>query len=178
MELRYEDVPEEPVGSVATGLAIHLGPAVVYVTMLVLLGRSFATVVGGSLAIAAVYLLVVLRLERTAPCVELPEASQHEWRTGLAKVFATGIGAGGMVVVGGWALLSLVSPIAGHTTSWSAIAVAVLLTDYAYYWTHREFGHGTLFSIWDRVHGTYYEQWQLNANDLAKHRIALPVRAL
>ena len=284
MELRHDDlshVPPEPDGSVALGLAVHLGPALAYVALVAGAGRSWATVVGGCLAIAFVNLLVVLHLERTRPCVALPSASRGEWRRGLSLVFATGVGAGGLVVAGGWALLS---PLSRGETSWWAIAAAVLLTDYAYYWSHRGLGHGAgrdrltrwfrrhhaqhhgvsqldflrgnvssfwdtavsgfqlplvllsavlgldllstltayalvlmlqathhlnhtlrlgvarwlfmdnhahklhhcrrgrlvnhgaLFSVWDRLHGTYFEAWHLNANHLAKHRVALPIR--
>ena len=36
--------------------------------------------------------------------------------------------------------------------------------------------HGALFSIWDRVHGMFYEDWNLSSNYMAKERIALPMR--
>lgn len=36
--------------------------------------------------------------------------------------------------------------------------------------------HGALFSMWDRIHGTYFEDPTLSSNYMAKHRIPIPVR--
>jgi len=38
--------------------------------------------------------------------------------------------------------------------------------------------HAALFSIWDRLFGTYYEDWRLSSNYMSKHHIALPLRPL
>jgi len=36
--------------------------------------------------------------------------------------------------------------------------------------------HAALFSIWDRLFGTYYEDWRLSSNFMSKHHVALPLR--
>lgn len=36
--------------------------------------------------------------------------------------------------------------------------------------------HGALFSIWDRLGGTYYENWELSSNYLHANDIALPIK--
>jgi sterol desaturase/sphingolipid hydroxylase (fatty acid hydroxylase superfamily) len=36
--------------------------------------------------------------------------------------------------------------------------------------------HGALFTLWDRLGGTYFEDWRLRANHLQRHRIPLPIR--
>ncbi|MCP4124401.1 MAG: sterol desaturase family protein [Bacteroidetes bacterium] len=38
--------------------------------------------------------------------------------------------------------------------------------------------HGALFSIWDRVFGTYYEDWSVSSNYMHFHGISLPIRKL
>jgi sterol desaturase/sphingolipid hydroxylase (fatty acid hydroxylase superfamily) len=38
--------------------------------------------------------------------------------------------------------------------------------------------HAAAFSIYDRLWGTYYEDWNLNANYLHHHRIALPIKRI
>jgi len=35
--------------------------------------------------------------------------------------------------------------------------------------------HGAMFSLWDRAHGTYFEDWSLNANHLHRSGVTLPV---
>jgi sterol desaturase/sphingolipid hydroxylase (fatty acid hydroxylase superfamily) len=36
--------------------------------------------------------------------------------------------------------------------------------------------HAAAFSIWDRIWGTYYEDWEISANYLHHHRISLPIK--
>ena len=38
----------------------------------------------------------------------------------------------------------------------------------------RRINHAAMFSLWDRLGGTYYEDWDLNANYLAKAGLPLP----
>ena len=35
---------------------------------------------------------------------------------------------------------------------------------------------GAMFSVWDQLHGTYFEDWQLSANQLHQENVAVPVR--
>ena len=35
--------------------------------------------------------------------------------------------------------------------------------------------HGALFSVWDQLFGTFYENWSLSSNQMAKERVAIPV---
>ena len=37
--------------------------------------------------------------------------------------------------------------------------------------------HAAAFSIWDRMWGTYYEDWDLSANYLHHHKIPLPIKS-
>ena len=36
--------------------------------------------------------------------------------------------------------------------------------------------HAALFSIWDRIGGTYYEDWSMSSDHLQRDRVALPIR--
>jgi sterol desaturase/sphingolipid hydroxylase (fatty acid hydroxylase superfamily) len=36
--------------------------------------------------------------------------------------------------------------------------------------------HGAMFSVWDRAHGTFFEDWALSANHMHQASVALPVR--
>ncbi len=279
---RPESPPEQRSG-VALGLAVHLLPAVVFVAALEALGTSLAVSVPLLLGIALLNLFALLALEHRRPSVALPRPTRAQVKEGLRLVFSTGVGVGSVVVLGGFALLSLVSPLTGLASGWTPVIAAVVFTDFAYYWVHRSLNHGkgasrimrwyrrshaahhsveeldflrgnissfwdtavtgfqlpliliatllgldfestfiayglvlmlqathhvnhtfdlgplrwvfmdnhahklhhckrgrlvnhaALFSLWDRAFGTYYEDWDLRANHLAKEGIALPL---
>ena len=38
--------------------------------------------------------------------------------------------------------------------------------------------HAAAFSVFDRLFGTYYEDWALSSNYLHHHKIALPIKPL
>lgn len=38
--------------------------------------------------------------------------------------------------------------------------------------------HAAAFAFWDRIWGTYYEDWELSSNYLHHHRIALPIKRI
>ncbi len=138
---RRPDVPAERAGSVAFGLAVHLGPAAAYVALLATFGISSPLAIVAFGLLSLVNLAVVLEVERRDPCVALPSPSNEQIRAGLSLVFLKGIVLGGAVVVGGWWLLSLPLGGPGSTTGWFAIGAAVLLTDALYYAIHRGLNH-------------------------------------
>jgi len=282
---RPSGVSPEAAGSAAIGVAVHLGPALLYVAALSLFGATAFSAVFGLLALSALNLMALLYFERAAPSAALPLPSRAQIRDGLVLVFAKGVLAGGAVVLAVWGSASAVlSPSGTAGGGWLAIFGAVVLTDYAYYWIHRSLNHsrgsnpvlrwyrknhhlhhsvseldffrgnvsslmdtavtgfqlslgliaaalgldlastltayglvlmlqathhvnhtfrlgglrfvfmdnhahklhhcrrgwmlnlGALFSVWDQLHGTYFEDWQLSANQLHQENVAVPVR--
>lgn len=151
-------VAPETTGSIALGLAVHLGPAVVFVALAAATSFSVPAMVLGFVVISLLNLRLVLHLERSAPSVELPPPTRQDWIDGLLLVFAKGVGVGGLVVLAGWALGTLVSS-ASHR-SWPLIALAVLGTDLIYYWSHRALSHGRsksrLHSFFRRKHALHH----------------------
>lgn len=151
-------VPAEAGGSVLFGLAVHLGPAIAFVALMTVTSFSVPWLAAGFVVLSLINLQVVLHLERTAPSVELPAATRRDWIDGLGLVFAKGVGLGGLVVVAGWALGTLVSP--ASRGGWALIALAVLGTDLIYYWSHRALSHGrgrgALQSFFRRKHAMHH----------------------
>ena len=124
------DVPAEQTGSLLFGLVSHLGPAVVFCSLLVAFGLSVPLVVGLFLAIAVANLALVLACELWAPSVHLSVPRGEQVTEGLSLVFATGFVGGGVVVCAGWWLLHHLH--GGSGQHWAAIGAVVMLTDYAY----------------------------------------------
>lgn len=139
---RQPDVPAEREGSVAFGLAVHLGPAILFVALLQSFGPSVPLALIALLLLSLINLAVVLEAERRAPCVELSTPTREQIRAGLSLVFLKGVALGGAVVVGGWWLLSLPLGGPGTTAGWGPIFAAVATTDALYYWIHRSLNHG------------------------------------
>jgi sterol desaturase/sphingolipid hydroxylase (fatty acid hydroxylase superfamily) len=277
-------VPVEHEGNLLCGSLAHLGPAVVVVATLALYGFGLVQLATSFVAGSLLGLFLLLGAEKHRPSVPLAPASRREVGEGMALVFAKGVGVGTAVVVGGWLLASRVTPVPWHTSGWVPVALAVPLTDFAYYWIHRTlnhsrgshpvlrwyrrnharhhavaaldflrgnvsslfdtaitgfqiplaviaalFGmdltstlvayalvlllqgthhvnhtfnigalryvfvdnhahklhhcpkgylvnHGAIFSLWDRLFGTFYEDWDRSPSYMEKHRIALPIR--
>ena len=136
------NVPEEQKTSVLFGIASHLGPTFLFVIILLFTGFSISAIIVSFLAISLIFLFVVLRAEKKVPSVLLPSPTKKEVKEGLSLVFLKGFVIGGLVVVLFWWFLSFVIPYAGTVSSWWVIIIAVLLTDFAYYWIHRSLNHG------------------------------------
>ncbi len=155
---RIVPVSAEADGSLALGLAVHLGPAVAFVLLVSATSFSLPWALAGFFALSLVNLQVVLRLERTAPSVDLPALTRSDWVDGLALVFAKGVGLGGAVVLAGWGLGTLISP--ASRGGWLLIGLAVLGTDLIYYWSHRALSHGRtrsgLHSFFRRKHAMHH----------------------
>lgn len=134
-------VPPEHLGSVACGVLAHLGPAALVVLGVARGGFALGPLVLSFVTGSLLGLFMLLGAEKRRPSVPLDPASASEVSEGLALVFAKGVGVGTAVVVGGWLLAAHLVRLPWHTSGWVPVAVAVPLTDFAYYWIHRSLNH-------------------------------------
>ena len=134
-------VPAEHEGSLAVGVLAHLGPAALLVAGVAMSGFALTPFVVCFFAASLLGLVVLVGAEKRSPSVLLDPASAGEVSEGMALVFAKGVGVGTTVVVGGWLLASHFVRLPWHTAGWAPVAVAVPLTDLAYYWIHRSLNH-------------------------------------
>lgn len=137
-----KSVPSEQKGSLWFGLLCHLGPPIFFCFSAQFLHFQLLSVVGTLLLIGALYIFILLFVEKVTPAVQL---TPNTWRTiirGFENAFIEGAGLGGLVIfVGWWGLKNLFS-IHIHHNSWSLIFLAVALTDFIYYFIHRYLNHG------------------------------------
>ena len=143
-------IPAEQILPISLGLMVHLGPAVMFTLLLTFFGRSFELILGAFIILSGLNLWLIIHLEEKYPSVELAPRSLHAWVDGMSLVFIKGVLCGSLVVIAGWfALSSLFETILPTTleltttsTSWLTIFSAVMLTDLAYYGSHRFLNHG------------------------------------
>ncbi len=143
-------IPSEQILSISMGLMVHLGPAVIFTLLLILFGRSLELILGSFIILSGLNLWLIIQLEEKHPSVELAPRSLHAWLEGMSLVFIKGVICGSLVVVSGWFALStlfteILPATPGYVTSkptWLTIFAAVMLTDLAYYGSHRFLNHG------------------------------------
>lgn len=143
-------IPEEQSPPLSLGLLVHLGPAVIFTLLLSYFGRSWEWIFGSFVVLSGLNLWIIIQLEERRPSVTLAPRSLQAWIEGMSLVFVKGVICGSLVVAGGWWVISSVFaeilPAAfsygTSSTSWLTIFIAVMLTDMAYYGSHRYLNHG------------------------------------
>jgi len=135
------NIPVEQRGNAFWGSFGHLGSPVFYVVLLALVGVSRWSAIACFFAVSAVFVPFTLVGEKYSASIDLPKPTLREVFDGMFMVFIKGVLVGGGFITAGWYLLRLV-PL--HTTvsnRWSLIALATILTDFAYYVIHRLMSH-------------------------------------
>lgn len=136
-------VPPEHKGSFLFGIGVHLGPPVLFLTMMQATGRYWPWLLPEFLFASFIGLALILAAETLKPCVRLESPSVRDVVAGMALVFATGTGIGTAVVIAGhWALGRLIH-VPWQNNSLIVAILAVPLTDFGYYWIHRMLNHGS-----------------------------------
>ena len=165
--LRLEDdaaakraVGRERPGSLLLGLAVHLGPAALFLLAVVLSAPPAApprleSIAFAFLVAAFVNAAAVFYLESAHPAVPLPPPNVRDVVKGLAFVAIIGTVAGSAVVASGALLSGAVvtavwggDPHSARAFEWWGVAFGTLATDYAYYLYHRFLSHGSVPDAW------------------------------
>ncbi|MCG8668127.1 MAG: sterol desaturase family protein [Pseudomonadales bacterium] len=151
VKVKKTGVPSETKHSFMLGNAVHLGPSLIFSLLLLLNAPNWWLLVGSFLALSVVNLIFIVLLEERSPAVDLPKRTFKAWSEGLSLVFLKGVLSGSLVVFIAWALLNSILGEAitintdiksGALPTWLLIIAAVCLTDFCYYWIHRELNHG------------------------------------
>ncbi len=135
------EVPPEPRGNALWGTFGHLGSPVFYVVLLAWAGVSLPSAFLGFFAVSAVFVPFTLFGEKHNASISLPKPTLREVFDGLFMVFVKGVLVGGGFVTLGWFLGRLVPLHHTLSNSWPRIALATVLTDFAYYVIHRLMSH-------------------------------------
>ncbi|OUS25234.1 hypothetical protein A9Q99_21805 [Gammaproteobacteria bacterium 45_16_T64] len=143
-------VPKEQSLSLLLGLFVHLGPAIIFTLVLTYFGRSWEWILGSFVVLSGLNLWLIITLEKRRPSVSLANRTLKAWVEGMSLVFVKGVICGSAVVATGWWIVStLLSALLPATlnysivsSSWELIFAAVMLTDLAYYCSHRFLNHG------------------------------------
>lgn len=135
------DVPPEQRGSAFWGSIGHLGSPALYVVLLAFLGVTHWSALVAFFAASAVFLPITLIAEHFNASLALPKPTRREVFDGLFMVFVKGVAVGGGFITLGWWLLRFVPLHATPRGGWGLIALATVLTDFAYYVIHRLASH-------------------------------------
>ena len=163
-----DGIPTEQILPISIGLMVHLGPAVIFTLLLTFFGRSLELILSSFIILSALNLWLIIQLEEKQPSVKLAPRSLNAWVEGMSLVFIKGVICGSLVVAGGWLTLStlftaMLPTTLGYVTeksSWITIFAAVMLTDFAYYGSHRFLNHGKakniVSKIFRKIHVTHH----------------------
>lgn len=154
-----DGIPAEQVLPISIGLMVHLGPALLFTLLLTFFDRSLELILSSFIILSGLNLWLIIQLEEKQPSVKLAPRSLNAWIEGMSLVFIKGVICGSLVVAGGWLTLStlftmILPATLGYTTepsSWITIFGAVMLTDLAYYGSHRFLNHGKIKNIIGKV---------------------------
>lgn len=161
-----KEVPKEQEGNLLLGLIFHLGPSVMFITLLVIFGMSLAKVIGFYLGVSIVFIIPTLIFERYNPAVEIQMPNFKEFMNGLSVVFYKGILVGGGFIAAGWWLWSTFLPLTSTRNSWFLIILGVFITDLFYYMIHRFLSHGNgqnpIIKFYRKAHGAHHNVSELD----------------
>jgi sterol desaturase/sphingolipid hydroxylase (fatty acid hydroxylase superfamily) len=139
--------PPERIGTLASGLANHLGPMLAYVGLVWWAGLDVSSSLWAFFLTILPYSAVLITIEMRYPAIPL-----RSWSTGgsvlqIVKLTLDSFVLGFLLVAGVWWLTSsltarVAGPEWGLQGAWGVVPALVLL-DFCYYWWHRVALHGT-----------------------------------
>jgi sterol desaturase/sphingolipid hydroxylase (fatty acid hydroxylase superfamily) len=160
------DVPKEQHSGLLYGIFGHLGSPAMYVALLAVFGLTPWNAFAFMFVVSAIFIPFTLFEEKRDASIPLPAPTWREVWDGLGMVFIKGIGVGGGFITLGWWLLSFV-PLHGPLQDgpW-LVAIATVLTDFAYYLIHRFMSHGNgggwVLKLYRRKHAAHHSVTELD----------------
>lgn len=148
-------------GSVLIGLAVHIGPLLVYCAWLCLCDNTLPNITFGFLAVAFPTLIAMLAFEALQPSAQISSPSRADILEGAVLVFLTGVILGcATVTVCYFASAAIVGAENRSFDGWN-ITFATLLSDFCYYIYHRWLSHSAtssdgLRSFYRRAHSPHH----------------------
>lgn len=137
-----DDVPVENLGTLAFGIMVHLGPALLLGVFVSIMNFSLWGLGVAFITVSMLTLSVIRWFEKKYPSVSLKSPSAREIFKGVSLVFITATVFGTLFICSGFWILSHIPITRWHHGNWSSVLIALFLTDFSFYWIHRSLNHG------------------------------------